>query len=147
MKVSSDEHPSLLTGSGRSPLLKDVEFAGTTSAKKGVGSSGAGLLTFYILGSVFSSVFIVLCNKAVFTRGFSFPLTVSFIAYVFTWLYYEVLKLTGAWKPSGALPLIENFKVAASSVGSISFMNLCLLTNTVVLPSRFSSGPLSTGRT
>jgi len=31
------------------------------------------------------------------------------------------------------LPSIENFKVALSSVGSISFMNLCLLTNTVAI--------------
>jgi solute carrier family 35 protein E3 len=133
MKAQTDEHPSILGGSGKEPLLKDVESAGANSAKQGGGPSGAIMVTIYILGSIFSSVFVVLCNKAVFTRGFSFPLTVSFIAYMFTWLYYVVLEMSGAWKPSAKLPNIENFKVALSSVGSISFMNLCLLTNTVAI--------------
>jgi len=64
----------------------------------------------------------------------------SWIAYVFTWLYYVILKATGAWVPQkredgtqASLPMIENIKVALSSVGSISFMNLCLLTNTVAI--------------
>jgi hypothetical protein len=67
----------------------------------------------------------------VFTRGFGFPLTVSFFGYLFTYLYYVVLQVTGAWKPEKSLPMIENVKVAAASIASISFMNLCLLTNPV----------------
>lgn len=64
----------------------------------------------------------------------------SFIAYVFTWLYYVAIRATGAWVPAKddegkdkCLPMIENIKVALSSISSISFMNLCLLTNTVAI--------------
>lgn len=112
-----------------SPLKQPL--VNNASAQKG--PSGTVVVTVYILGSIFSSVFIVLCNKAVFKSGFSFPLTVSWVAYVFTWLYYVALEMSGAWTPSGRLPAIENFKVALSSIASISFMNLCLLTNTVAI--------------
>jgi len=119
------------------PRLHSAAFAGNSQpllgkdapAKSGMG--GTGTFVAYILASILSSVFIVLCNKEVFARGFAFPLTVSFIAYVFTWLYYVALRLTGAFVPVKSLPVIENVKVALASISSISFMNLCLLTNTV----------------
>merc|ERR1719326_1339341 len=72
--------------------------------------------------------------------GFPFPLTVSWVAYVFTWLFYVGIKAGGIWKPdmdeSGNeknMPAIENIKVAVASIGSISFMNLCLKVNTVAI--------------
>merc|ERR1719263_1822358 len=80
-----------------------------------------------------SSVMIVLCNKEVFENGFPFPLTMSWIAYCFTLLYYKVLGWSGAWTKQKDMPLIENCKVATASIASISFMNLCLLTNTVAI--------------
>jgi len=99
--------------------------------KKEAALSGAAFIVVYIFGSVISSCCIVVCCKSVFTRGFGFPLTVSFFGYLFTYLYYVVLQVTGAWKPEKTLPMIENVKVAAASIASISFMNLCLLTNPV----------------
>lgn len=107
------------------PLVKEPE-------KKPM-LSGAAFVVIYIIGSIMSSVLIVLCNKEVFENGFPFPLTMSFIAYCFTWLYYQLLQVSGAWTKKGDLPAIENIKVALSSIGSISFMNLCLLTNTVAI--------------
>merc|ERR1719454_2533074 len=74
------------------------------------------------------------------TRGFPFPLTVSWVAYCFTWIFYEAIKIGGIWKPEKDaagneknMPLIENMKVAVASIGSISFMNLCLKVNTVAI--------------
>jgi len=93
--------------------------------------SGASFVVVYIVGSILSSVLIVMCSKELFECGFAFPLTMSSVAYAFTYLYYKVLELSGAWKPQGRLSRSENIKVALSSIGSISFMNLCLLTNTV----------------
>lgn len=61
--------------------------------------SGVTFIVVYIFGSVISSCCIVVCCKSVFTRGFGFPLTVSFFGYLFTYLYYVVLQVTGAWKP------------------------------------------------
>jgi len=96
---------------------------------------GKGVVYFLVMviGSIMSSVLIVLCNKEVFEHGAPFPLTMSFIAYVFTWLYYVILNSMGVFKKEGKVPLMENVKVALSSIGSISFMNLCLLTNTVAI--------------
>jgi len=102
-------------------------------ADAGGGPSGTTMVVVYILGSIMSSVLIVLCNKEVFVHGFPYPLTMSFIAYCFTWLYYKILGASGAWEKKADLPAIESIKVATASVGSISFMNLCLLTNTVAI--------------
>merc|ERR1719272_593259 len=73
--------------------------------------------------------------------GFPFPLTISWISYVFTWFFYVAMKAAGLWSPdkdkeTGGdknLPAIENIKVAVASIGSISFMNLCLKVNTVAI--------------
>merc|ERR1719163_1704186 len=116
----------MMKGVSNLPLLK--ADSGSTPAKadpgKGQGPSGTFMVVAYIIGSVFSSVLIVLCNKEVFQLGFPFPLTVSCIAYGFTWLYYKVLAASGAWTKQKDLPAIENIKVALSSISSISFMNL-----------------------
>jgi len=109
--------------------------------RKQLAMTGVVGVVVYIVASIISSVFIVLCNKEVFQHGFPFPLTMSWIAYVFTWLYYVAMKGSGAWVPQKdeatgkdkSLPMIENIKVALSSISSISFMNLCLLTNTVAI--------------
>merc|ERR1719313_376660 len=78
--------------------------------------------------------------KSVMEHGFPFPLTVSWVAYVFTWLFYVGIKAGKIWQPekdeSGNeknMPAIENIKVAVASIGSISFMNLCLKVNTVAI--------------
>jgi len=133
MNVSSNDQLSVHQINGKEPLLNDVEVAEANSGQKSSGPSSAFMVSVYILGSVISAVLIVMCNKAVFERGFPFPLTVSFVAYVFTWLYYIALEMSGAWKPAKKLPSMESFKVALASVGSISFMNLCLLTNTIAI--------------
>lgn len=95
--------------------------------------SGTVLVVAYIFSNTFSSVFICLCLKEVFARGFGFPMTVAAISYGLIYLYYKVLEWTGLYVPKGSMPLIENIKVALSSVAAISFMNLCLLTNTVAI--------------
>jgi len=107
-----------------------LPVAAPAEEKKG-GLSGVTFIVVYIFGSVISSCCIVVCCKSVFTRGFGFPLTVSFFGYLFTYLYYVFLKTAGLWKQTGELPMAENMKVAAASISSISFMNLCLLTNPV----------------
>jgi len=95
--------------------------------------SGVVYVVVFIIGSIISGVLIVVCNKEVLEHGFPFPLTMSFVAYLFTYVYYKFLEFSGAWKKGGDLPVIENVKVALSSICSISFMNLCLLTNTVAI--------------
>jgi len=103
-------------------------------------SKAAAVIAFFCVLSVLSSVFIAICMKSVMETGFPFPLTVSWIAYVFTWLFYVVIKATGFWKPDKnkdgtdkSMPASENIKVAVASIGSISFMNLCLKVNTVAI--------------
>merc|ERR1719446_1396359 len=78
--------------------------------------------------------------KSVMEHGFPFPLTVSWVAYVFTWLFYVGIKAAKIWSPEKDekgndknMPAVENIKVAVASIGSISFMNLCLKVNTVAI--------------
>jgi len=118
------------------PLLSNDEVK---EVKKN-DSGEAGKIIFFCVLSVLSSVFIAICMKKVMEMGFPFPLTVSWIAYVFTWLFYLVIKAAGIWSPEKDkegneknLPAIENIKVAVASIGSISFMNLCLKVNTVAI--------------
>jgi len=103
-------------------------------------SSEAGKIVFFCILSVLSSVFIAICMKKVMEMGFPFPLTVSWIAYVFTWLFYKAIRVAGIWKPEQDkdgndknLSAVENIKVSVASIASISFMNLCLKVNTVAI--------------
>merc|ERR1712224_192975 len=82
-------------------------------------SSEAGKIFFFCILSVISSVFIAICMKEVMENGFPFPLTVSWVAYVFTWLFYVVMKATNLWQPEKEadgsdknMPAMENIKVA-----------------------------------
>jgi len=103
-------------------------------------SKEATKIVFFCVLSILSSVFIAICMKKVMEMGFPFPLTVSWVAYVFTWLFYVAIKAAGIWSPQKDkegndknMPAIENIKVAVASIGSISFMNLCLKVNTVAI--------------
>lgn len=117
---------SLLTPLVTEPAAENAE--GQSSAL-----SGMVFVAAYIVSNTFSSVFICLCLKEVFARGFGFPLTVAAISYGLIYLYYKGLEWTGLYVPKGSMPMTENIKVALSSVAAISFMNLCLLTNTVAI--------------
>jgi len=122
------------------PLLPVVEDQQPKKVVAQTDSQAAGQIAFFCVLSVASSVFIAICMKEVMERGFAFPLTISWIAYVFTWIFYVAIKVGGIWSPDKDeagneknLPAIENIKVAVASIGSISFMNLCLKVNTVAI--------------
>jgi len=122
---------------GATPLLSHEEPK--KEVKKDESKEAAQIVFFCVL-SVLSSVFIAICMKKVMEMGFPFPLTVSWVAYVFTWIFYQVIKATGMWSPEKDnagneknMPAVENIKVAVASIASISFMNLCLKVNTVAI--------------
>jgi len=119
------------------PLLNVAEAAPVKKVEQ-TDSQAAGQIAFFCVLSVASSVFIAISMKSVMEQGFLFPLTISWIAYVFTYLFYQGMKMGKLWSPDKDeagndkfLPAIENIKVAVASIGSISFMNLCLKVNTV----------------
>jgi len=121
---------------GQTPLLEPQAEKKEEQSDK----QAAAQIAFFCVLSVISSVFIAICMKSVMEHGFPFPLTVSWVAYVFTWLFYVGIKAGGIWKPDKDedgndknMPAIENIKVAVASIGSISFMNLCLKVNTVAI--------------
>jgi len=130
--------PNTLSG----PLLNVAELeAPPKEEKKQTDSQAAAYIAFFCFLSIISSVFIAICIKEVMKLGFPFPLTISWISYVFTWFFYVAMKAAGLWSPDKdketggdkVLPAIENIKVAVASIGSISFMNLCLKVNTVAI--------------
>ena len=49
----------------------------------------------YAVGNVSSSVALVLINKWVFSGGFRFPMTLTFLHFVFTDLFYRALEAGG----------------------------------------------------
>jgi len=119
------------------PLLNVAEAAPAKKVEQS-DSQAATQIAFFCVLSVASSVFIAISMKSVMEHGFLFPLTISWIAYVFTYLFYVGMKAGKVWSPDKDeagndkyLPAIENIKVAVASIGSISFMNLCLKVNTV----------------
>jgi len=87
----------------------------------------------YAIGNIASSVALILVNKEVFRTGFHFPMTLSFAHFVFAMLWYQCLARVGAYeKPRpGAMPLLEQCKVAAAIFASIAFMNLSLNANSI----------------
>ena len=86
-----------------------------------------------IIGSILSSVALVLVNKEVFRLGFPYPFSLSTLHFVVTWGLLQVM--------SGALGLFErkflpwrtNIVVGALGVASISLMNFSLQYNSVGL--------------
>uniref|UniRef100_A0A7S3WG32 Sugar phosphate transporter domain-containing protein n=1 Tax=Emiliania huxleyi TaxID=2903 RepID=A0A7S3WG32_EMIHU len=82
------------------------------------------------LANVGCSVSLVLVNKAVFSAGFNFPMSLTFLHFAFTVAFYRLLAACGAFEPR-SLPHAEAFKVAGFGVGSIGFMNISLHLNSV----------------
>jgi len=122
------------------PLLNVVEGEKPRKEVTQTDSQAAIYIGFFCVLSVASSVFIAICMKEVMKHGFPFPLTIGWVAYVFTWLFYQAIKAAKIWAPEKDeagndknLPAMENIKVAVASIGSISFMSLCLKVNTVAI--------------
>eukprot|EP00967_Tisochrysis_lutea_P077422 scaffold105137_cov37-Tisochrysis_lutea.AAC.1 len=80
--------------------------------------------------NVACSVSLVLVNKAVFSSGFNFPMTLTCLHFVFTVLFYRILA-SCAFFEMRAIPQMEAFKIAGFGVGSIGFMNISLHLNSV----------------
>jgi solute carrier family 35 protein E3 len=84
-----------------------------------------------VIGSILTTVFLVMVNKIVFAGGFPFVLSLSTLHFVATYLVMLVLsKGYGAFDPK-YLPFWTNFLVGAMGVGSICFMNYSLKFNSV----------------
>ena len=103
-------------------------MSGPTAALLSIMSAAA-----YAIGSVVSSVSLVLVNKQAFAGGFHFPMALSFFHFLFTILWFRGLSLAGAFTepPADAMPPFEKFKVAAVIFSSIGFMNLSLNANSI----------------
>ena len=84
----------------------------------------------YAVGNVSSSVALVLINKWVFSGGFRFPMTLTFFHFVFTDLFYRALEAAGLFVRK-SMPFHDAFRMAATGVGSIGFMNISLHLNSV----------------
>ena len=84
-----------------------------------------------VVGSILTTVFLVMVNKVVFAGGFPFVLSLSTVHFIATYLVMLVLsKGYGAFEPK-FLPFWTNLLVGAMGVGSICFMNYSLKTNSV----------------
>jgi solute carrier family 35 protein E3 len=84
-----------------------------------------------VIGSILTTVALVMVNKVVFSGGFPFVLTLSTMHFVATYSVMLVMsKIVGAFEPK-FLPLWTNLSVAAMGVGSIGFMNYSLKFNSV----------------
>jgi len=84
----------------------------------------------YAVGNVSSSVALVLINKWVFSGGFRFPMTLTFFHFVFTDIFYRSLEAAGLFVRK-SMPFADAFRMAATGVGSIGFMNISLHLNSV----------------
>ena len=84
----------------------------------------------YAVGNVSCSVSLVLVNKLVFAGGFRFPMSLTFLHFGFTVLFYRAMAAAAFFEPKG-VPAFEACKVAAFGVGSIGFMNVSLNLNSV----------------
>jgi hypothetical protein len=82
------------------------------------------------LANVACSVSLVLVNKAVFSLGFNFPMSLTCLHFVFTVAFYRALAGC-AFFEMRPIPQTEAFKIAGFGVGSIGFMNISLHLNSV----------------
>ena len=87
----------------------------------------------YAVGNVVTSVAIVLVNKRAFAGGFKFPMTLTFLHFCFTIVWYKMLQYAAVYTPCApdAMPTWERFKVAGAVFSSIGFMNLSLNANSI----------------
>ena len=84
----------------------------------------------FAVGNVSSSVILVLVNKQVFGAGFAFPVTLSFLHFCFTVIFYRLLQCLGVMQPLD-ISQRERIKIGIFGVGSIGFMNMSLAANSV----------------
>lgn len=95
------------------------------------GDMSSSLTTIGIaLANVACSVSLVLVNKAVFSLGFNFPMSLTCLHFAFTVAFYRVLAGCGFFEMR-PIPQTEAFKIAGFGVGSIGFMNISLHLNSV----------------
>ena len=84
-----------------------------------------------IIGSILSSVLLVIVNKMIFDRGFSFVFTLSTLHFIVT---AGLLSIMSSWMKlfePGYLPYLTNILVGALGVASITLMNFSLQYNSV----------------
>jgi solute carrier family 35, member E3 len=84
-----------------------------------------------VIGSILTTVLLVMVNKVVFENGFPFVLSLSTLHFFTTYCVMLFLsKGVGAFEPK-SLPLQTNILVGGMGVGSICFMNYSLKFNSV----------------
>lgn len=84
-----------------------------------------------IVGSIVSSVALVLVNKEIFREGFTFVLTLSTFHFIATYLLLQIMASSLALFETKYLPTKENIIMGGFGVASIVFMNYSLKWNTV----------------
>lgn len=84
-----------------------------------------------VVGSILSTVLLVLVNKSVFTAGFPFVLSLSTLHLFTTFLVmFTLSRCFHVFEPK-SIPFANNVLVAGMGVGSIAFMNYSLRFNSV----------------
>jgi len=84
-----------------------------------------------VVGSILTTVLLVMVNKLVFAGGFPFVLSLSTLHFATTYLVMLFMsKALGAFEPK-FLPFWTNILVGGMGVGSICFMNYSLRFNSV----------------
>ncbi len=84
-----------------------------------------------VVGSILSSVLLVVINKMIFERGFHFVFALSTLHFIVT---AGLLTIMSAWMKlfePGYLPFYTNLLVGALGVASITLMNFSLQYNSV----------------
>mmetsp|Transcript_15339 Transcript_15339/g.27271 ORF Transcript_15339/g.27271 Transcript_15339/m.27271 type:complete len:353 (+) Transcript_15339:106-1164(+) len=84
-----------------------------------------------VVGSIVSSVALVVVNKQIFDQGFGYVFTLSTFHFLVTWALLQVMaRCAGAFEVK-RLPFRINIMVAAFGVGSICLMNFSLESNSI----------------
>ena len=83
-----------------------------------------------VVGSILTTVVLVIVNKWIFQGGFPFVLTLSWLHFVTTYLVMVGVSAAGMFEPK-SLPWKVNLLVSGMGVGSIAFMNYSLRFNSV----------------
>jgi len=112
-------------------LLDDETGRNVQKASEGVQAASIAEVAFWIVGSVGSSVGIIIVLKFVmFTYQFGFVLALTFCHFFCQMVTLETGALLKLFEVK-RLPWTENFTVASSMVASVMFMNYSLRTNSV----------------
>ena len=103
----------------------------STPASASAAPSNAATVAGWVLGSVGSSVGLILVNKVIMKSfGFTFVLTLTALHFLITSLGMEALALLGFFTRA-RLPPLDTALMAVFCIGSVAFMNFSLAFNSV----------------